>query len=126
MPAVAGLAGALISLVGLILPSVTITIVMTALYASLQRMAVIQTALRGIVPATIGLGLMLAVGMARPLLVASEREGRASLIVSLVLLAGSAIATAVWHLPVIVALCAAGTLGALTMWWRVTHEAGQQ
>src|SRR5205823_14777940 len=120
----AGIAGAIIALVGLLLPSVTITIVMTGVYASLQRMAVIQTALHGVVPATIGLGLMLAVGMARPLLLASEREGRVSLIVSFVLLAGSGVATAFWHLPVIVVLCGAGVLGGLAMWWRVTHKAG--
>jgi chromate transporter len=122
---VAGLAGSLIALLGLLLPSVAITIVMTAIYASLQRMAIIQAALRGIVPATVGLGLLLSIGMARPLLAASRREGRASLIVSLVLLLGSAVCAALWRPPVIVVLCGAGAISAVAMWRRAAKGAGR-
>ena len=115
---VAGVAGIFVALLGLLLPSVTITIAMAALYADLQRASSVQAALRGIVPATVGLGLLLATDMARPLIVASRREERASLVVSAVLLAGSAAAAALWRPPVIVMLCGAGLIGALTMWWR--------
>ena len=122
---VAGVAGSIVALVGLLLPSVAITIVMTALYSGLQRVSMVQAALRGIVPATVGLGLLLAVDMARPLLAASRREGRASLIVSMLLLAGSAAAAAFWRPPVIVMLCGAGVIGALVMWWRDARGAGR-
>lgn len=113
---VAGLAGSLISLIGLLLPSVTLTVVMTALYADLRTLPVVQAALHGIVPATVGLGLLLTVNMTRPLLLASKREGQASLLVGLSLLVGSALAVVVGYLPVIVVLCSAGVIGALTAW----------
>lgn len=122
---VAGLAGALVSLLGLMLPSVSITIAMTALYAGLQRLPAIQAALRGVVPATVGLGLLLSVGMARPLLAASRREGWASLALSVALLGGSALAAGLWRLPVIVVLCSAGAIGALWLWRRAARGAGQ-
>lgn len=122
---VAGLVGALVCLLGLMLPSVSITIAMTALYASLQRMPAIQAALRGVVPATVGLGLLLSVGMARPLLDASRREGWASLGLSVALLGGSALAAGLWRLPVIVVLCGAGAIGALWLWRRAARGAGQ-
>ena len=122
---VAGLVGALVCLLGLMLPSVSITIAMTALYASLQRMPAIQAALRGVVPATVGLGLLLSVGMARPLLDASRREGWASRGLSVALLGGSALAAGLWRLPVIVVLCGAGAIGALWLWRCASSGAGQ-
>lgn len=118
---VAGLAGALVAIVGLLLPSVTITIVMIALYADLRNLPIIQAALHGIVPATVGLGLLLTTNMARPLLTASKRESNSSLLVSVFILVGSALAVVVWELPVIVVLISAGGLGALTMWWQATQ-----
>lgn len=113
---VAGLAGALVSLVGLLLPSVTLTILMIALYADLRTLAVVQAALHGVVPGTIGLGLLLTVNMARPLLVRSYHESASSLVVGVFLLVGSALGVLVWRLPVIVVLCSAGAIGALTAW----------
>lgn len=111
-----GLIGALLALVGLMLPSATLTILMTALYADLRNLPVTQAALHGIVPATVGMGLLLTTSMARPLLEVSKREGSFQLIVSLVILAGSALAMVLWQLPVIAVLCGAGVIGALAMW----------
>lgn len=118
---VAGLAGALVALVGLLLPSVTITIVMIALYADLRNLPVIQAALHGIVPATVGLGLLLTTNMARPLLTASQRESTSSLLVSGFILVGSALAVVLWDLPVLVVLISAGVLGGSTMWWQAAQ-----
>jgi chromate transporter len=123
---VAGLAGALTALVGLLLPSVTITIVMTALYADLRDSAVIQAALRGVVPATVGLGFVLTVRMAGPLLAAGWREGWASLLVQLLILAGSAAAILLWHLPVVLVLCVAGALSGLNLWQQQTTRGNGQ
>lgn len=118
---VAGLAGALAALVGLMFPSVTLTVVMIALYADLRNLPVIQAALHGIVPATVGLGLLLTTNMARPLLTASQRESAISLLVSVFILVGSALAVVLWELPVLVVLLSAGGLGALTMWWQANQ-----
>jgi chromate transporter len=113
---VAGIAGSLITLAGLLLPSVTITIMLTAFYASLQHMAAVQAALRGIVPATIGLGLLLSTNMARPLLTTSWQEGRFSGMVSLCVLFGSAAAMVLWRLPIFAVFCGAGAIAALVAW----------
>lgn len=113
---VAGFAGALVTLFGLMLPSVTITIVMTALYADLRELPVIQAALRGIVPATVGLGLVLTVRMVIPLLVARGREGRWLQMVYVVVLFGSTAVVLLWQLPVVVVLCGAGIIGGLAQW----------
>jgi len=119
---VAGLAGALIAVFGLLLPSVAITITMTALYAYFRDSALLQAALNGIVPATVGLGLLLSSSMARPLLVASQRESLFSLFVSMLLLVGSALALLVWKLPVILVLCCAAFIGALTAWQQASRK----
>jgi chromate transporter len=114
----AGAPGAVVALAGLLLPSVAITVLMTAIYASAQRLGAVQAALRGVVPATVGLGLLLALGMARPLLAASRREGRPSLLLSCGLLAGSGLAVALWRLPVVLVLCVAALVGAIAEWRR--------
>lgn len=115
---VAGIPGVVVALAGLMLPSVSITIVMTALYTGLQDVPAVRAALRGIVPVTIGLGLLTAGSMARPLLQAGRREGRASLGIGVLLLLGSAAAMALLSPPVLAVLCAAGALGASWGWWR--------
>lgn len=122
---VGGVAGSLIALAGLLLPSVTITIVMAALYSQLQRFGAVQAALEGIVPATVGLGLMLAVGMVRPLLATSRAEGAASLGVSVALLVGSMGAAVLWSAPLPLVLCGAGALGAAAAWLRAARGTGQ-
>jgi chromate transporter len=123
---VAGLAGALVALTGLLLPTVSITIVMTALYADLRRLPVVQAAIHGIVPTTVGLGFLLTYNMVRPLLIASWRESRGSLLISLLILVGSALILLVSGLPVILVLCGAGVISALFLWYqRGQTKAGQ-
>lgn len=119
---VAGLPGAVAAMVGLLLPSVTITIVMIALYADLRNLPVVQAALHGIVPATVGLGLLLTYNMAQPLVNASRQESRSSLAVSVIILVGSALAVVVWELPVLLVLISAGLLGALSMWQHAAQK----
>lgn len=123
---VAGMLGAVASLIGLMFPSVTLTILMTALYADLRNSPIVQAALRGVVPATVGLGLLLTTSMARPLVMASKRESIFNLLVSLVILIGSAVAVLVWQLPVILVLCSAGAIGAAAMWFYETTRAKTQ
>jgi chromate transporter len=113
---VAGLGGAVVALVGLLLPSVSITIVMTALYADLRDLPVIQAALHGVVPATVGLGLVLTYRLVMPLLSARRREGRWLQMVYILIFLGSAVAMLLWQLPVLVVLLSAGAIGGLSQW----------
>jgi chromate transporter len=119
---VSGAAGVALALAGLLLPSAAITILLTALYSRIEQVALVQAALHGVVPATVGLGLLLAVGMLRPLLSASRREGRASLTVALALLGGSILAVALTSAPVVAVLWGSGGLAALANWRRVARK----
>jgi chromate transporter len=119
---VSGAAGAALGLAGLLLPSAAITILLTAMYSRIEQVALVQAALRGVVPATVGLGLLLAVGMLRPLLAASRKEGRASLAVALALLGGSILVVALTSTPVVAVLWGCGGLAALANWQRVARR----
>ncbi len=114
----AGFRGVALSLLALLLPSVAITVGMTALYSLVRELPLVQAALRGIIPATAGLGLLMAWQMAGPLFEASRQEGRASLAVSAVLLAGSGALMTLHNPPVILVLCVSGLLAAVASWRR--------
>jgi chromate transport protein ChrA len=105
-------------LAGLLAPSVSITVLMTALYARVQSLALVQAGVRGIIPAAAGRGLLLALQMARPLIRDSRYEGRPSLAVSIVLLLGSVGVASRTNVSIIWVIWGAGALGAITHWYR--------
>ncbi len=113
---VAGFGGALVTLSALMLPSIALTVVMTALYASFRDLPVIQAALRGVVPATVGLGLVLTYRMVTPLLAAGRREGLFALIVHVAILIGASATILLWQLPVVTVLCGAGVINGARKW----------
>lgn len=110
--------GAALALLGLLLPSVTITAALTAAYAAVRELPATQAALRGVVPATVGLGLLLSWQMGAPLLRQARAEGRPDLVVAAALLGGAMLATLLWSPPPIAVLLGAGALGALYAWLR--------
>jgi chromate transporter len=119
---VAGAPGVALSLAGLLLPSVSITVLLAAFYTSVRDLPIVQAALRGIIPATIGLGILLALRMARPILTESRLEGRGSLLLSIVLLIGSALLFAMFHPPVMLLLWLCGAVGACAAWWKFRNR----
>ncbi len=82
----------------------------------------VQGALRRIVPAVVGLGLATAVQMARPLLEACRREGRASLVLATALLGGSAVLFVLWRPPVLALLGLSGLAGASWGAWHLRAD----
>jgi len=108
--------GIILALLGLLLPSAAITIALTAVYAGIKEQPLVQAALRGVVPATVGLGLLLLYSMARPPLQASRREGRGSLALSVAVLLGSALLVGLAQISVLAVLWGAGALVALVQW----------
>ena len=116
---VAGALGVAMALSGLLLPSAAITVALTAVYSNIKQASVVRAALSGVVPATVGLGLLLTYSMVGPLLRAAWREGRASTAVTGALLLGSTLATALGHAPVLAVLWGAGGLSALAQWQRM-------
>jgi chromate transporter len=123
---VAGAIGVSVSLTGLLLPSATITVALTAVYASIRQAPLVRAAIAGVVPATVGLGLLLSFTMVRPLLAAARREGRLSTVVAGTLLAASILVAARSHAPVLAILWGAGGLSALVQWQRVARERGRE
>lgn len=115
---VAGAFGVVASLVGLLLPSVAVTIGLAAAYATIQQQPLVQSALRGIVPATVGIGLLLIVQLLRPIMAESQREGPSSLVLSIALLLGGILAVAVWHPPLVAMLWVGGAICAVGAWLR--------
>jgi chromate transporter len=107
---VAGTRGIALSLVGLLLPSVSLTVLLTAGYVRVQHSLWVQAALRGIVPAVVGLGLVTAGQIALPLLQSSRRKGAGAMVLSLLVLLGAAAAAWLGHLPVLVILLSGGLL----------------
>jgi chromate transporter len=113
--------GSAVAIAGLLLPSVTLTALLTAVYASVRDYPLTEAALRGVVPATVGLGAILSWQLGWPLVRDSRREGLASLAVSLVILVGSGVVVLLWQPPVIMVLLGGGALGAL---WGVAQARG--
>jgi chromate transporter len=108
-----GRRGVVASLVGLLLPSATITCLMAAAFLHIEHVGAVQAALRGIVPATAGIMAVVTVNFARPLVAARATLGRQFVWISAVLAAIFALAIIAWNVPAIaVVLCAAvfGTL----------------
>jgi chromate transporter len=114
---VAGVLGIALALAGLLLPSVPITVALTAAYTGVRQVPLVQSALHGVVPATVGLGLLLSYTLVMPLLRASLSESRASLALSVALFLGSGLGVALGGLSVLAVLWGAGLICALVQWW---------
>ena len=112
-----GLWGALGALCGLLVPSVVITIAITAGYATIRTNPLVIAAVHGIIPATVGIGMVLAFQMLQPALRASKHDGPRSLAVSLLIVL-SAPAVLVWAgVPAVLVLWGAGLIGAIGVLW---------
>jgi chromate transporter len=111
-----GAVGALVSLTGLLLPSAAITVALTSIYAVVRDTPLVRAAIAGVVPATVGLGLLLGFTMARPILNSARREGIASTLTAVVLLLGSTILAARARTPVLAILWGTGALCGFAQW----------
>jgi chromate transporter len=106
-----GWQGVVAAMAGLLFPSAGATALMTAGFSVIRNQPLVQAALKGILPATIGLSLAMAVQMAQPLFKRAYQEGRLRLIGQIVITAAAALMMAFTSLsPVLVMLMAgAGT-----------------
>lgn len=107
-----GTRGIVASVLGMLLPSAIVTCCLTAGFEALRHSSALHAVLRGVVPATAGIMAVVAVGFARPVLVPVWKEGPASLLVSLLLVLGTAAAIVVFKVSVIVVVVAVALLGA--------------
>ncbi len=111
----ARLAGILIALAGLLLPSAVVTVLMTAGLAAVREQPVVAAAMQGVVPATIGLSIALGLQMAWPLLRAARKEGRASVIAHVVIIIAALLLLVIAHASPLLALGLGGAAGVLVL-----------
>jgi len=112
-----GWRGILVSLFGLLLPSVAVATLLTAGYARVQHTAIARNALHGFLPATVGLGCVTSIQMAHTSLKEAKKEGRLSLVLGLVLLAASGLAVGKLGWAVLPVLFLAGCIQAMATGW---------
>ncbi len=110
-----GWLGVVMAMTGLLVPSATVTVLMTAGFATIRTMPQVQAVMKGVLPATIGLSLAMAVQMAQPLLSRAHQEGRARLAAHVFVLAGAALLLMLTRISPVVILGLAGAAAMLLL-----------
>jgi len=108
-----GATGVVLSLIGFLVPSATITCLLTAGFTVVESIPAIQAMLRGVVPATGGVMLLVGLGFARPLAITTYKEGRVKLLLSAAVVAGCFVAIVVFKIAVVFVVLGAALLGIL-------------
>lgn len=109
-----GAAGIALSMLGMLLPAVAITVVMTALYVRVSDQPAVTGALRGITPALVGLSLAFMWRLLKGPMSALKQQGVPAVAIGLVLIAIAAVMTLL-GLPVLLAYIV-GAVG-LGVWY---------
>ncbi|MEO8971469.1 MAG: chromate transporter [Ktedonobacteraceae bacterium] len=106
-----GFRGIVASLAGLLLPSAAITCLLTAGFQLVKNSHAVQAILRGVIPATGGIMLLVGVRFAVPLLKQGRMDGLLELSISLVIIAGVAVVIIVFTITIPLVLLAAALVG---------------
>jgi chromate transporter len=117
-----GVKGIVASLAGLLLPSAAITCLLAAIFVHIQGIEAVQAVLRGVIPATAGVMLLVGLNFARPLLRRAYTEGYAVLLVSAAFILACALVVIFLKVTVIVVILGAIALGALIFTPRKRHR----
>ena len=110
-----GWPGLIAASAGLMLPSAGVTVLMTAGFSAIRGQPVVQAALRGVLPATIGLSLAMAIQMARPQLTRAHREGRPRLAAHIAILVSAALLMGLGGVSPALVLLISGAAGVLLL-----------
>lgn len=108
-----GTRGIAASLAGMLLPSAAITCLLSALFQQIEHIAAVQAILRGVVPATGGIMLLVGVNFARPLIKKGYKEGYLYLLASAVVILACAYVVIFLQVSVAIVIISAVVLGAL-------------
>lgn len=111
-----GFWGALAALFGMMLPSAFLTLLLAASFASLHHHPAVEAAMRGVVPATAGLGLASAFRTGRPLIQVGWDEKGWIRAASALLPIGGLIGM-LMGLPPVGLVLGGAALGAVVWWW---------
>jgi len=107
-----GTRGVVASLAGLLLPSALITCLLTAGFLAVEHQPLIQAMLKGVIPATAGIMLLVGLKFAQPLLQVAWREGKLKITFSLVLIIVTVVAIIALKITVALVLVCAALVGA--------------
>lgn len=113
---IGGLPVALVALLGLLVPSISATIAITAGYAMIRTQPIVQDALRGIIPATVGIGALLVYQMLKPAIISSQKQGSATLTISITVMIIAPLIMFLSSVPTIAILWGAGGICAIGFW----------
>jgi len=105
--------GIVVSLAGMLLPSAAITCLLAVIFKQIEQVAAVQAVLRGVIPATGGIMLLVGLNFALPLIRRGHKEGILYLLASSVLTLACALTVILLKLSVIVVILGAAFLGAL-------------
>ena len=105
--------GIVASLAGMLVPSAAITCLLAAIFQQIEHPAAVQAIVRGVIPATGAIMLLVGVNFALPLIRRGYKEGALYLLGSSVLVMICALAIILLKLSVIVVILGAVVLGAL-------------
>lgn len=109
----AGWPGVAASVGGLMVPSIVITVFMTAVFAPVRDLHWVKAALHGIVVAAAGGSVMVGYRLIRPILDASRRESPWILAAGVAIVAVAALLALSGRVPLLAVLIGAGAIGAL-------------
>jgi chromate transporter len=104
----AGVGGALAGVVGLLVPSVVVTILLAAGYARIGSGRLVVSAVHGVVAAALGIVLLNSYRLIRPGLASSRAEGRGVIAVAVGVCAGSAVMVLLGATPIAYLLLGGG------------------
>jgi len=103
-----GWQGVIASMTGLLLPSATVTVLMTAGFTALRDQPAIQSILKGVLPAAVGLSLAMSLQMAVSLLGRAWQEGKPRFSLHTIILIGSALLLSLLKMSPLLVLALAG------------------
>lgn len=107
-----GVRGIVASLTGLLLPSAAITCLLTAGFTAVEHQPVIQAMLKGVIPATAGIMLLVGWNFARPLLEQGWNESKLKFVFSLLFITLTVVAVIIFKITVVLVLLGAVLVGA--------------
>jgi chromate transporter len=116
---IAGRSGAAASFAGLVLPASVVTLIIASLYARIHTSALQQAGLHGLIAAGVGASVVTSFRLATPVLRGSAAQGRAVVVVAVLIVVGSMVLIETGQVPAFALLLGGGAVMAATLWTTV-------
>lgn len=114
--------GIFVSLFGLILPSATITVIISSVYINISKSSIVHSALHTVFAAIFGIALATNWRNVQPILVKNHKRGLLPFVITVGIMIGSAIIYIFLNPPVIVLYLLGGLCGAVTYFYISTKK----